>query len=298
MAAENFAVIFQRVRGASAFVVLMLLSLIASRLAACWLDRAFWHRPLRHPEPVRERSLRATAELLSIIHSGKRVVAYAWGRGPLVLLVHGWSGRGLQFGALVEPLVRQGYRVVTFDAPAHGHSPGRHVSFPAIAEIIGHIIARSGPLHAIVAHSAGCTPALLAAQHASTLRRVVCISPFASLRSPLRDMYRKLRVSARVAEAHERRLMAQYGEALYETYSPQCLVRAVTAAGLIVHDAEDPETAPSEAETLLRAWPGAKLMVTHGLGHYRLLRDPAVVREIAGFIGPPERTAASYFSPA
>ena len=50
---------------------------------------------------------------------------FAWGAGPSVLLVHGWEGRGAQLGALVDPLVAAGYRVVALDGPAHGDSPGR-----------------------------------------------------------------------------------------------------------------------------------------------------------------------------
>src|SRR5687768_17598331 len=39
-----------------------------------------------------------------------------------VYLVHGWGGRGSQFGAMVEPLLESGHRVVMLDAPAHGDS--------------------------------------------------------------------------------------------------------------------------------------------------------------------------------
>ena len=33
-----------------------------------------------------------------------------------------------------------------------------------------------------------------------------------------------------------------------------------------------------------RACPGARLIKTYGLGHYRLLRDPGVVRAIVDFV--------------
>jgi len=37
-------------------------------------------------------------------------------------MVHGWNGRGAQLGAFAPELVRVGFRVVTFDTPAHGRS--------------------------------------------------------------------------------------------------------------------------------------------------------------------------------
>ena len=46
-----------------------------------------------------------------------------WGsHGPIVLLVHGWEGRGSQLAAMVPLLVEAGFSVVTFDAPGHGEA--------------------------------------------------------------------------------------------------------------------------------------------------------------------------------
>ena len=65
----------------------------------------------------------------------------AAGRGPsrpgsTVLMVHGWNGRGAQLGAFAPELVHAGFRVVTFDTPAHGRSPGRATNLPEISEAI------------------------------------------------------------------------------------------------------------------------------------------------------------------
>src|SRR5688500_15132227 len=51
---------------------------------------------------------------------GAVVRGHVWGTGPAVYLVHGWGGRGSQLGSFVEPLLAGGFRVVMFDAPAHG----------------------------------------------------------------------------------------------------------------------------------------------------------------------------------
>ena len=49
---------------------------------------------------------------------------------------------------------------------------------------------------------------------------------------------------------------------------------------LVVHDRGDREVPFEHGETLARSWPGARLMVTEGLGHRRILRDPEVVRAV------------------
>jgi pimeloyl-ACP methyl ester carboxylesterase len=56
---------------------------------------------------------------------------------------------------------------------------------------------------------------------------------------------------------------------------------------LLVHDRQDGETGWSDSEAIARAWPGARLVSTTGLGHRRILRDPAVVGEVTGFVGSP-----------
>ena len=53
---------------------------------------------------------------------GAVVRGHVWGDGPVVYLVHGWGGRGSQLASFVEPLLVAGFRVVMFDAPAHGDS--------------------------------------------------------------------------------------------------------------------------------------------------------------------------------
>jgi pimeloyl-ACP methyl ester carboxylesterase len=53
-----------------------------------------------------------------------KLAVVEWGEGPVILCVHGWSNRGLRFSPLIEVLADAGYRLVTFDAPAHGRSQG------------------------------------------------------------------------------------------------------------------------------------------------------------------------------
>ena len=53
---------------------------------------------------------------------------------------------------------------------------------------------------------------------------------------------------------------------------------------LLLHDEADNEVPFEDARTFVRAWPGAKLVVTSGLGHRAILRDPDVVAAAAAFI--------------
>ena len=53
---------------------------------------------------------------------------------------------------------------------------------------------------------------------------------------------------------------------------------------LFVHDGGDAEVPFENTLRLSARMPGARLIKTYGLGHYRLLRDPGVVRAIVDFV--------------
>jgi pimeloyl-ACP methyl ester carboxylesterase len=266
------------------FLVLKAISPVNATLAARWVNDRFWFHPQRLPSHPRESEYLQSAGHFSLECAGRPVATYSWGEGVPVLLVHGWNGRGTQMGAFIEPLVRLGFRVLAFDAPAHGDSPGSHTDFPQIAGIIEQIAAKHGPLHGIIAHSAGCAPSLLALGRTTSAKRVVFISPFAHFDTPLKWLAHKLRLRPRIVSAQRRLLEAIYGQDLYQTYSPVVMVRDLAVLGLVIHDRDDKEVSIEEGRLVAARWPRADFVGTHDLGHYRILRDPAVVQTVTDFL--------------
>lgn len=65
---------------------------------------------------------------LSFHRAGEKV-AWSWGRGPLVVLVHSWEGQGADFAIMAQQLAEQGFRAVALDVTGHGQSSGKLVSF-------------------------------------------------------------------------------------------------------------------------------------------------------------------------
>jgi pimeloyl-ACP methyl ester carboxylesterase len=152
------------------------LALLSPKLAGRWVY-SLWFQPQRFPEPKQEQVWRASATPVAILHRGQPLAAESWGAGPTVLLVHGWNGRGAQLGAFAPALVKAGYRVVTFDTPAHGRSPGNATNLPEISEAIQEIAQACGPVHAVIGHSFGVACTLFAVQQGLQLNRIAAISP-------------------------------------------------------------------------------------------------------------------------
>ena len=260
-----------------------LLGWVSPALAARWVYR-LWFQPLRFPEPPQEKEWRRAAEPLSVVHRGQRLAVDAWGAGPTVLMVHGWNGRGAQLGAFVPELVRAGYRVVTFDTPAHGRSPGLATSLPEISEAIQAVARAGGPLHAIVGHSFGVACAIYAVQQGLKVNRLVAISPPSSIRGLTQKFFTALAVAPRVQEVFNRMFEADFGADLWQRFSPDARARQLILPGLVIHDQDDRDVPIQEGIAVARAWPGAEFVRTTGLGHRRILRDPDVIARVTAFI--------------
>ncbi len=248
--------------------------------------------PRRHPRPGRERTVLAGArpfhidvELRSPRWQGQhcRVAAWRWGHGPTVLLVHGWEGRGSQLGAFVEPLVAAGLSVVTFDAPAHGDSPGHRLYLTDHADAIADVVATIGPVHAIVAHSFGAAALLLAhARGGVDVARNIMIAPNVLIEDSVRRFAQLVAIDEPERIALEQYLAVRSGVGI-DSLKLETLVGERDGGLLVIHDRADREVSFEHGERLAAAWPRAQLVATDGLGHRRILRDDAVISQTVEF---------------
>jgi pimeloyl-ACP methyl ester carboxylesterase len=257
--------------------------LISPPLAGRWVYR-LWFQPLRYPEPKQEQAWRASATPIAILHRGKPLAVESWGTGPTVLMVHGWNGRGAQLGAFAPALVKAGYRVVSFDTPAHGRSPGRATNLPEISEALQEVACACGPLHAIIGHSFGVACTLYALQQGLKVDRIAAISPPHNVRGLTQKFFTALDIATPVQEIFNRKFEKNFGADLWEKFSPEVLARQTSVPGLIIHDQDDRDVPIQEGEAVAQAWPGAQFVRTTGLGHRRILRDPEVIARVTTFI--------------
>ena len=224
-----------------------------------------------------------------------RVAWWSWGdtNSPLVVCTHGWGGRGTQWAPLVNALLPLGYRVVVFDAPAHGASDGDRASLPGFRNALLRVLDDVGAPHTLVGHSLGGLAVLAAiAARASAglvpLPRAVSIGAPSSVDRPLVRFITRHEGSAAVHHAMIQQLEArwQFGWNDLQTSALAAQVTRVGAAPLLVIHADDDDQVPViESEGLLMDWPGAtRWIAPEGSGHVRILREDAVVQRIVDFI--------------
>ncbi|MEP4036935.1 alpha/beta fold hydrolase [Pseudophaeobacter sp.] len=259
----------------------------------------FFTRPGRQKLPRHECDwlLQATATPLKL-SSGEQVPLYEW-RGtqplsgvrdeaplPTVLLVHGFGGRAGQMGGFAAPLVAAGYRVVAFDAPAHGGAAGSRSSLPEMLEVTREVAARLGPLAGVVAHSNGAAAAIAALTTGMQADRLALLAPMPDLESFIRRLAAQLGFSPEVANRAQKRVEARYGLP-FSALKASTLIRGLELPALILHDNADRIIPLTEVEDLARDWKVARVEVTDGLGHNRLLRDEGVIATVVDHLGLP-----------
>jgi pimeloyl-ACP methyl ester carboxylesterase len=249
--------------------------------------------PLRHRTPRRERPVLDAARVLTLPWwpRGNTLVGYAWGSGPPILLVHGWAGRAAQLGEFVAPLVTGGHRVIAFDLPAHGRSDGDRSNLIEFREALLAIARRYGPFAGVLAHSMGGAAATMAVAAGLSTRRLVLIGAPASLLEQTQRVAESLGVSAGTVARMTARLEERFSFPL-DAIEIEALAPRVAVATLVVHDEGDDEVPFEAAVRVARVLPRARLMRTQGLGHRRILRDPATVDAIAEFLTGQPASAA------
>lgn len=271
---------------------------LAPRWTAAQAERLFRTPPQRPVDQV-EQSILAQATRSDIEIEDGEVAVYRWGhRGPRALLVHGWGGAAGQFHPLIQPLLKAGFAVVAFDAPAHGKSSGELSSLPQFAEAILEVADRYGPFDALISHSMGGAAASLAMAQGMKVGRAVYIAPPADAYDWYRKFSKTLGFTSKLEEETRQR-MEERIDFDFSTLNAETLGPKVETSLLVIHDHQDKEVAWEEGRRTVENLPHAQLLSTEGLGHRRILRDPDVMRSALAFLqGRSPRTGKLRRDPA
>ena len=287
-------------------LVLMVLRLIFKYLGAIfptligrWAYKLWFqtHRTSNSEIPQREKDWQRSASMVktvdvlceSIEMKPLPVKTYYWENtdksAPLVMLVHGWTGRGSQMGAIAQKLQKSGFRVLAFDNHAHAETPGKTTTIFKQSEVQLALNEKFGPIYAIVAHSFGGMITAFSLSQGMETQKVVCLSPPARFEFLLDRYTQSLRIDEKVIQYMVSRFKKEYGDDLQQKVSATTTAQKLGHIPvLIIHDEDDVDVPSSEAELLHQAWPNSTLKKTKGLGHRRILYDAQVIENIINFL--------------
>lgn len=245
----------------------------------------FFFRSFRTSRTSSQKELQKSSDLTYIDINGDRVNVYSWGDGKKVaLLVHGWSGYALQYEPFVTSLLKKDYKVISFDAVAHGRSEGKETNVVDFITIIEKIIEEEKNIDLLMGHSLGG----VAVSHFafdSRVNRLGIISSPASSRTVMNTFKAKLNVSDEIIgkievyikENFDRELSSFFPLELYKNKRP-------TKPTLLIQDETDKEFPITEHQELVKLFENPFSFISKGWGHTRLLENPAVIEAFSNFV--------------
>ena len=261
------------------------LSSISTRAVTLFAAKLFT-TPIKHKVPKRELAMDSTSkqQLIPIPAINKLIMVYEYGNSTKkVLLVHGWSGRGTQFFKIADALLKEGYATISFDAPAHGKSPGNSTIMIEFIASIFELERQFGPFEIAIGHSLGGMAVLNAAKSGLEVQKIAVIGSGDIVQDILDNFISRLQLKPIISQKLRNYFETKYGEAM-DNYSAYKAASALEIPILVIHDKNDLEVPVEAGMHIYQHVKNGDLMLTEGLGHRKILGDARVIQKVIEFI--------------
>lgn len=258
------------------------------------IDRA--SIPGRHREPQLAVQL-ADIERVGVATPHGTVAAWRVGRGPAVLLVHGWRDSARLWDPLMAHLRTRGRSFVVMDLPGHGFSEGERCLTAEVPDAVLAVAAVLGPINAAVAHSFASSGTALAVDEGAGVERLVLIAPPLAYRMSgdaagaasdaghqrWRRIATELGFEPTVGDRAIEKYLAGLGASRARWHLTSNLVGLATDV-LIVASVDDERFDIAAARALAEQLPRGALLELAGLDHRASTRDASAVEAIVAYL--------------
>ena len=242
--------------------------------------------PIKHKMPRREWEMdkKSIQKKLFVPKINKEVVVYEYGEGKKqILLVHGWSGRGTQLVKIADELVKNNYKVISFDAPAHGKSGSNTTLMIEFIHCIMEIEKKYGTFYAAIGHSLGGMALYNAVNWGLKIEKLVTIGAGNSITEITQEFVNKIQLpQTQVAQIKE--LFEKKYQLKMDDFGSAVNAEKITIPVMILHDINDLDVPVKCAYEINEKAKNSKLIITEKLGHRKILGDANVIKEIITFV--------------
>jgi pimeloyl-ACP methyl ester carboxylesterase len=241
----------------------------------------------RHKRPD---DLILAARLVDFSFQNETIKCYEWGdaaANTTILLAHGWESRGTALRMYVPDLMKKGYKIVAFDALAHGDSTGERNNLLTNAQTVLALSKHYGGFHGAIAHSFGCASIVYAMQfldNSMAMKRLVFLAVPPQLSKIVDGVFKMLALPKATQREFIKIIDGMSGHPIEESDIALGAGKLAVEKLLLIHDEHDEVTHINAAKRVESAWKNAVLLITSGYGHFRIAKNPDVIRRIVDFI--------------
>jgi pimeloyl-ACP methyl ester carboxylesterase len=250
----------------------------------------FFGTPRWRAQHKRPDALILAARVVDFSFQNETIKCYEWGEAAAektILLAHGWESRGTALRMYVPDLMKNGCRIVAFDALAHGDSTGKTNNLLTNARTIVALSRHYGGFYGAIGHSFGCASIVYAMQfldNTMAIPRLVFLAVPPQLRKIVAGVFRMLALPESVQKAFIQIIDNRMGHSIDEADVAKATDKVRLGKLLLIHDEHDEITNIDAAKRIEAAWPNALLLVTSGYGHFRIAKNPDVIKRVIGFL--------------
>ncbi len=265
---------------------LNLISVVSKKRAAASAFKLFC-TPLRK-QNIKTPKLFEKGEKLEFTLDGETIRGLRWNHpsSKKALIVHGFESSSKNFDRYVAALLKKGYEVLIFDAPAHGFSSGKRITLPLYIATIAKINELYGPVDAYIGHSFG---GLVVSHYLETIAdnssiKVVFIAPATEMATSMDTFFSFLHLNGAVRKEFDQLIYNRSGF-WPSHYSMRRAMHGVQSDVLWFHDEDDLLTPIGDALKVRDdAHPNIRFSISRGLGHRRIYRDNKIFKETIDFL--------------
>jgi pimeloyl-ACP methyl ester carboxylesterase len=153
-----------------------------------------------------------------------------------------------------------------------------------LGRAVAAVLAHEKPA-AVVSHSLGFPMVMRAIEDGSDHPpRLIALAPGRRMEHALQTFASQARLAAPLERELRRAIQQAFGDDVFERMDVDRVLPSMTSEGLVIHDAHDVDVSVDDGQAIADLWPNARFVVTEGLGHRLIIRDPAVHGQIVRYL--------------
>ncbi|MEM7549589.1 MAG: alpha/beta hydrolase [Bacteroidota bacterium] len=233
----------------------------------------------------REQAFYEEAEEIIVLHDSEDIRAYSLGPkdGSVIFLVHGWDSNAGSMAGIANLLVKQGFRVITFDLPAHGFSTLKKTNIRECAAVFQRVyeVFSRGEQVSVISHSFGSavtTYGLSKMEH--DLKHLI----FLTAPDEIHDIFREFSDFINLSEKAHQHMLGIAEDVIEEKLDDVAVHKIAPNLNFerftMIHDQFDRILPYKYAEQIVSQIPNAEFITLEKAGHYKMLWNEEVNKAI------------------
>ncbi|MEJ7560256.1 MAG: alpha/beta hydrolase [Pedobacter sp.] len=208
---------------------------------------------------------------------------FIWGEGiKIVLLVHGWGSKALDFYDLIQGLLSlPDVKVIAFDAPGNGSAEGHLSNLFLFVDAIKEIEKLYGVPHAIIGHSLGGMAAVRVLHETRVYPELlITIAPLINLKDNFKGSMDNLGLSDESQQLFLDDFETLYQQSINNFHVPEMYDFAGSIKHMLIYEQNDTVSPITDIEEFLHQYPEVIPVKNEHTSHAKIISDAEVISNI------------------